>query len=188
MKKAISDGLDGKIRALAMQLMSRITPTDSELTSLTCGNYIFYLCALTLILFFTGLGERDLWAPVEPRYAEIARIMYANGEWVVPRINGDFYTDKPILYFWLVLIASKIAGGVNEWTVRLPSALAGIGFVLTTYLYRPRLLQLESRIDRGRGFGHFSACHMGSALGAHRHAVRILISLDNLLRGSFTLG
>jgi len=95
--------------------------------------HLIYLLSLTLLVFFTGLGERDLWAPVEPRYAEIARIMFAKGEWIVPTVNGDLYTDKPILYFWLVLIASKLAGGVNEWTVRLPAALAGIGFVLATY-------------------------------------------------------
>ena len=85
------------------------------------------------MVFFTGLGGRDLWAPVEPRYAEIVRIMFAKGEWVVPTVNGDLYTDKPILYFWLALIASKIAGGVSEWTVRSPAALGGIGFVLVTY-------------------------------------------------------
>jgi 4-amino-4-deoxy-L-arabinose transferase-like glycosyltransferase len=96
-------------------------------------NHLIYLLTLALLLFFTGLGGRDLWAPVEPRYAEIARIMFVKGEWIVPTVNGELYTDKPILYFWLVLIASKLAGGVNEWTMRLPAALAGIGFVLATY-------------------------------------------------------
>ena len=99
MKRAISDWLDGKFRALAMRVVSRITPTDGELISRSFGKYIFYLCALTLILFFTGLGGRDLWAPVEPRYAEIVRIMFAKGEWVVPTVNGELYTDKPIFYF-----------------------------------------------------------------------------------------
>lgn len=87
------------------------------------------------MLFFPGLGARDFWAPVEPRYAEIARVMFAKGEWIVPMVNGDLYTDKPILYFWLVLITAKIAGAVNEWTVRLPVALGGVGFVLATYLF-----------------------------------------------------
>ena len=96
-------------------------------------NYSYCLLTLTLLVFFTGLGGRDLWAPVEPRYAEIIRIMFAKSEWVVPTVNGDLYTDKPILYFWLALIASKIAGGVSEWTVRAPAALGGIGFVLATY-------------------------------------------------------
>ncbi|MGH7823657.1 MAG: ArnT family glycosyltransferase [Candidatus Binatia bacterium] len=96
--------------------------------------YPFYLCILAALLYFPALGGRDFWAPVEPRYAEIARVMFAKGEWIVPTVNGDLYTDKPILYFWLVLIVSKIVGAVNEWTVRLPPALVGMGFVFTTYL------------------------------------------------------
>lgn len=59
--------------------------------------------------------------------------MFAADEWVVPTVNGELYTDKPILYFWLALIISKLAGSVNEWTVRLPAALGAIGLVLTTY-------------------------------------------------------
>ncbi len=95
--------------------------------------YPLYLLLLCSALFFPGLGARDFWAPVEPRYAEIARVMFAKGEWIVPTVNGDLYTDKPILYFWLVLLAANLAGAVNEWTVRLPVALGGIGFVLATY-------------------------------------------------------
>jgi 4-amino-4-deoxy-L-arabinose transferase-like glycosyltransferase len=92
--------------------------------------YLVFVCAA---LFFPGLGTRDFWAPVEPRYAEIARVMLTKSEWIVPTVNGELYTDKPILYFWLILVASKIAGAVNEWTVRLPVALGGVGFVLVTY-------------------------------------------------------
>ena len=93
-----------------------------------------FLCAFTGLLFFFGLGARDFWAPVEPRYAEIARVMFAKGEWVVPTVNGDLYTDKPILFFWLALVGAKVFGAVNEWTVRLPAALGGTGFILATYL------------------------------------------------------
>jgi 4-amino-4-deoxy-L-arabinose transferase-like glycosyltransferase len=108
------------------------------------NHYAWLLVFLAFLLFFPFLNARDFWAPVEPRYAEIVRIMFAKGEWIVPTVNGDFYTDKPILYFWLALIASKIAGGVSEWPVRLPAALAGIGFVLATYcagrdFYSPRV-------------------------------------------------
>ena len=106
---------------------------DDKNAGVANQNYLYYLFAFTLLLFFTGMGDRDLWAPVEPRYAEIIRIMFAKGEWVVPTVNGDLYTDKPILYFWLALITSKIAGGVSEWTVRAPAALGAIGFVLATY-------------------------------------------------------
>jgi len=100
------------------------------------GNYYpVWIVIFAVLLFFPALGGRDFWAPVEPRYAEIARVMFARGEWIVPTVNGDVYTDKPILFFWIVLIASKILGAVNEWTVRLPAALGGIGFVLATYWF-----------------------------------------------------
>jgi 4-amino-4-deoxy-L-arabinose transferase-like glycosyltransferase len=88
---------------------------------LTEKNYPLILISLSVLLFFFGLGWRDFWAPVEPRYAEIARVMFAKGEWIVPTVNGDLYTDKPILYFWLVLLAGKIFSAVNEWTLRLPA-------------------------------------------------------------------
>jgi 4-amino-4-deoxy-L-arabinose transferase-like glycosyltransferase len=93
------------------------------------------LLVLSSALFFFGLGARDFWAPVEPRYAEIARVMFAKGEWIVPTLNGQLYTDKPILYFWLVLLASNVTGAVNEWTVRVPVAFGATGFVLVTYLF-----------------------------------------------------
>ncbi len=96
--------------------------------------YLAVLFGLSVLLFFFGLGWRDFWAPVEPRYAEIARVMFANGEWIVPKVNGDLYTDKPMLYFWLVLLAGKIFGAVNEWTLRLPAALGGVGLIWATYL------------------------------------------------------
>jgi len=95
--------------------------------------YPFFLALLGAVLYLTALGSRDFWAPVEPRYAEIARVMFMKGEWIVPTVNGDLYTDKPILFFWLVLIFSKLAGSVSEWTVRLPAALGALGAVLTTY-------------------------------------------------------
>ncbi|HZH84467.1 MAG TPA: glycosyltransferase family 39 protein, partial [Phototrophicaceae bacterium] len=71
---------------------------------------------------------------MEPRYAEIARVMFLKGQWLVPTVNGDLYTDKPIFYFWLVLLGAKLFGGVTEWTVRLPAAFGGVGFVVTTFL------------------------------------------------------
>ncbi len=98
------------------------------------SSHILLLCFLCAVLYFPGLGARDFWAPVEPRYAEIARVMFVRSEWIVPTVNGDLYADKPILFFWLVLLGAKVFGAVNEWTVRLPAAVGGVGFVLATYL------------------------------------------------------
>jgi 4-amino-4-deoxy-L-arabinose transferase-like glycosyltransferase len=96
-------------------------------------HYVWIVLVFSLLLFLPYLGSRDFWAPVEPRYAEIARVMFTKGEWIIPTVNGDLYTDKPILYFWFVLAASRLTGSVTELTVRLPAALSAVGLVLTIY-------------------------------------------------------
>jgi len=104
---------------------------------------------LTLLaswLFLLGLGARDFWAPGEPIYGEVIRVMFEKSNWLVPALNGKIYADKPVLYFWLAFLASKLAGGVNEWTVRIPAALGGIGLVLTTYEFG------KTFYDRQTGF------------------------------------
>lgn len=95
----------------------------------------FALVAFSALLFLPGLGTRDLWAPGEPIYGEVIRAMYERNDWLAPMLNGQIYADKPVLYFWLALIVSKIAGGVNEWTVRLPAAMGALGLVLVTYQF-----------------------------------------------------
>jgi 4-amino-4-deoxy-L-arabinose transferase-like glycosyltransferase len=59
--------------------------------------------------------------------------MFAHREWIVPMVNGAVYTDKPIFYFWMVLLGSYPMGGVTEWAVRLPSAASATGLALLTY-------------------------------------------------------
>jgi 4-amino-4-deoxy-L-arabinose transferase-like glycosyltransferase len=87
-----------------------------------------------LLLLFPGLGNRDLWNPNEPVFAEGAREMLERREWLVPYVNGALYVDKPILYFWAILAGAAPAGQVTETSARLPSAVAGL---LTAWvLYR----------------------------------------------------
>ena len=102
----------------------------------TAGEYsLLLLTAVAVLLFFLGLGARDFWAPGEPIYGEVIRVMFERNNWLIPMVNGQVYADKPVFYFWLALIISKAAGGVSEWTARLPAALGGLGLVLTTYYF-----------------------------------------------------
>ncbi len=81
---------------------------------------------LVLVLFFLSLGARDLWNPNEPIYGLGAKEMAQRGDWLVPTINGNVYPEKPILYYWGALAASTALGGVSEFSLRVPSALAAI--------------------------------------------------------------
>ncbi len=78
---------------------------------------VFYIC------FFSHLDALGLVGPDEPRYAWVAREMAASGDWVTPRLYGQPWFEKPILYYWSAALAFR-ALGVNEFTARLPAALA----------------------------------------------------------------
>lgn len=91
-----------------------------------------FLALVALLLFLPGAWTRDLWAPDEPRYAQVAREMVLSGDWLVPRDNQKLYTDKPPLLFWLIGLSSLPAGDVGEASARLPVILCAVGTVLLT--------------------------------------------------------
>ena len=87
------------------------------------------LAILAAVAWFANLDVRKLQHPDEGRYAEIAREMVASGDWVTPRLNGIKYFEKPPLQYWLTA-ASFEALELDEWTARLPGALAGFLTIL----------------------------------------------------------
>jgi len=107
--------------------LSRYDRTDALL--------IVALVLVCVAIYFPGAFFRDLWPPDEPRYAQVAREMVQSGQWLVPHLNYEVYPDKPPLFFWLVALSSKLFGEFSPFAVTLPSALAGIGTVLLTYLF-----------------------------------------------------
>jgi 4-amino-4-deoxy-L-arabinose transferase-like glycosyltransferase len=89
-------------------------------------------------LFFLNLGTPSLWDIDEGNNAEAAREMLEAGDWVVPTFNYQLRVDKPALLYWLQMAAYRI-WGVNEFSARLPSALASLAAVLVVYLLGWRL-------------------------------------------------
>ncbi len=87
---------------------------------------VFWLCAIAWVAFVWNLGNIGLVDETEPLFAEAARQMTVTGDFVTPYFNGDTRFDKPPLIYWLMALAYR-AIGVNEWAVRLPSALSAIG-------------------------------------------------------------
>lgn len=96
------------------------------------------LALLTLLFFGLIYLGFDIWAfplisPDEPRYAETAREMLENGDWIVPYCDYSFRFHKPVLFYWLEAISFK-AFGLNEFAARLPSVLSGLGLTWLAYL------------------------------------------------------
>lgn len=95
--------------------------------------HLLILALLASLLFFYNLGGWDLWEPDEPRYAQVAREMAEDGNWILPRLNNRIYPDKPPVFFWLIAISYAIFGEVSSLSARFPSALAGVLGIILTY-------------------------------------------------------
>lgn len=78
------------------------------------------LAALALAVFLPGIAARDLWNPDEPRYAEVAREMLERGDWLVPHLNGQVYSEKPPLQLWAIAAFGLLRGEVDVVAARLP--------------------------------------------------------------------
>lgn len=93
---------------------------------------------LGALVFFWGLGDIALMSFNEARRAIPASGIFAGGDWLLPRINGELYLSKPPLLYWLAAITARLSGSANEWAIRLPSALAASTVVVISYRYALR--------------------------------------------------
>lgn len=89
------------------------------------------------IMFFS-LGTVPLLDPDEPVYAETAREMLSFGDFVSPRIYGEYWYDKPPMYYWLVAASFQLFGS-GEFAARFPSALLAVLGTLYVYFAGARL-------------------------------------------------
>ncbi|MFO1341192.1 MAG: glycosyltransferase family 39 protein [Burkholderiaceae bacterium] len=99
------------------------------------------LALALLLLALFQLGAAPLFDVDEGAFSEATREMLQSGDWGHTTLNGEDRFDKPILVYWLQA-ASVSAFGLNEFALRLPSALCAWGWALALAMFaRPRLGQ-----------------------------------------------
>jgi 4-amino-4-deoxy-L-arabinose transferase-like glycosyltransferase len=114
-------------------------------------------------LFALAASMLAWWArPVLPvdetRYLAVAWEMWRTGEFLVPHINGETYSHKPPLLFWLMHAGWSVTG-VNDWWPRLLPFL----FLTANALLVRRLGRLLWEGETGRRIGTLAAgMFMGS--------------------------
>jgi hypothetical protein len=89
------------------------------------------ITALVALATVPALFARDLWDPDEPRYMEVAREMVVRGEYLIPQLNGEVYSEKPPLFFWLAGLLWRAGLGTNAG--RIVTVLAVWGTLLLIY-------------------------------------------------------
>ncbi|HEY6066695.1 MAG TPA: glycosyltransferase family 39 protein [Thermoanaerobaculia bacterium] len=83
------------------------------------------------VLLLPWIGKSALFDRDETSYAEVVREMRESHDWLLPRLNGREFFEKPVLPFWFIGVGYA-SFGVNEVGARVVSALFGIGTALLT--------------------------------------------------------
>ncbi|HEY2423113.1 MAG TPA: glycosyltransferase family 39 protein, partial [Chthoniobacterales bacterium] len=116
--------------------------------------------ALHLLLLFVAvaiidsLGNNTL--PLidrdEPRFAEASREMRQSGDFVIPRVNGEYRFDKPPLIYWCQG-GSTLLFGESDFSVRFPSVLFAAATAVLTAIWGARLYGAKIGLWSGIIFG-----------------------------------
>ena len=136
------------------------------------------LLIVSLMLFFFGSWLLPITDPTECCYTLTAKEMLAAGDWLSPRIYGNFWFDKPIMFYWELLIAYKIFG-VNEFASRFfPAIFSTLGIFLT-YFFGAKLY------DKKIGFA--AAIMLATSLEYWYLAHAVITDMTLLVMFSITL-
>ncbi len=100
-------------------------------------NLKLLLIVVALLNFFLPLSFVPLFDLDEGAFSEATREMLASGNYLTTYLNGDLRFDKPILIYWLQALSVKIFG-LNEFALRLPSALAASLWAVAIWYFTKR--------------------------------------------------
>lgn len=102
------------------------------------------LWLLLCLIYLVSLGAAPLFDVDEGAFAEASREMLASNDWGHTTLNGTDRFDKPILVYWLQAAAMALFG-INEWAVRLPSALCALATAWVVGQYAARAWGEQAR-------------------------------------------
>lgn len=93
---------------------------------------LFLLIAIAAVVLFYRLGDPALKNWDESIYAEVAKEILQSRDWLTLQWQQADWFEKPPLTFWIMSGLFSLFG-VNEFTARAVSALAGVGVVAVIY-------------------------------------------------------
>ncbi|MBV9673554.1 MAG: glycosyltransferase family 39 protein [Verrucomicrobia bacterium] len=92
----------------------------------------------SLLFFSLGNWSLPLIDRDEPRFAEASREMLQSGDFLIPRLNGEFRFDKPPLIYWCQALSFQLFGA-NDFSARLPSSFFAALTGMATIVWATRL-------------------------------------------------
>jgi 4-amino-4-deoxy-L-arabinose transferase-like glycosyltransferase len=114
------------------------------------------LCVAVYLGLCFRLGDFPLFDVDEGAFSEATREMLERGDFVTTWLNGQLRFDKPILTYWLQA-ASVSLFGIDEFSLRLPSALASMAWIAAIFAF--------TRRQAGNAAGYAAALIAATTLG-----------------------
>ncbi len=109
---------------------------------------LIFLTVLGAALFLLANGHLAITDPVESNYTQTAKEMLLSGDWVSPRIFGNFWYDKPAFFYWELIAAFKVFG-FTDFAARFFPAVFGVIGLLMTYIFARRLYDAPTALLSG---------------------------------------
>jgi len=102
-----------------------VPPTVAAISVVHRDRPLLLLVGGWMAFAIASIWLRPLWPVDETRYASVAWDMWQRGNLLVPYVNGEAYSHKPPLLFWL-MHAGWAVFGVNEWWPRMVAPLCAL--------------------------------------------------------------
>ena len=96
--------------------------------------YIIILLFAVYFSFFYNIGSIPLFNLDEGAFSEATRQMIESGNFLTTYLNEHLRFDKPILIYWLQAYSIHFFG-LNEFALRLPSAISASLWAMAIYLF-----------------------------------------------------
>lgn len=106
---------------------------------------LMFAAAFILLIM---LPYNELWT-VESRWAAVTLQMLLKHDYLHPYRYCQPYYDKPLLSYWLIIIFAKLFGNLSQFALRLPSAIAGLVTIWTTYSLGKKLFNQQTGLIAG---------------------------------------
>lgn len=108
----------------------------------------FWILLFWSVLMVVSLTVRPLMPVDETRYASVAWEMWLRQDFLVPHLNGETYSHKPPLLFWLMQLSWWLFG-VNEYSMRLIAPLFSLAALFLTGHIASLLWPERKRAEEG---------------------------------------
>jgi 4-amino-4-deoxy-L-arabinose transferase-like glycosyltransferase len=120
-------------------------PSDAEASGSgpRSGPAPLVVLAVFALILSSFSWARDFWAPEEDDFAAATQSMARSGEWMLPRLAGEPYLEKPPLLYWSGRTIEAVLRLPPEVAYRLAAAAFAVLGLWVTFIGGARLFDRE---------------------------------------------